>query len=99
MIAVKASLSEMCKGIRGSPSVSAIEVMAMMATFYKKKEKSAELGFFTASLTPMTYPSEMENIIQEIGQKAAPVCFLYFLLLEKQQLNLCFKAQLETISE
>lgn len=66
-------MSELGKGIRGSPSISALEVMALMALFYRKKEKSAELGFFTASLTPMKFPSEMEDIISEIGQKAAPV--------------------------
>ncbi|XP_045201406.2 RNA-binding protein RO60-like [Mercenaria mercenaria] len=73
LIAVKASVSELGKGIRGTPSISALEVMALMATFYKKKEKSPDLGFFTASLTHMNFPKEMENIIAEIGQRAAPV--------------------------
>lgn len=73
LIAVKASVSELGKGIRGCPSITSLEVMALVALFYKKKEKSADLGFFTASLTPMKFANEMEDIISEIDQKAAPV--------------------------
>lgn len=70
---MKATVCELGKGIRGAPSISALEVMALMALFYKKKESTADLGFFTASLTPMKFPCELEDIIQEIGQMAAPV--------------------------
>ncbi|XP_052789326.1 RNA-binding protein RO60-like isoform X2 [Mya arenaria] len=72
LLALKASSSEFQKGIRGTPSISAIEVMALMATILKKKESSVDLGFFTASLTQMKYPAEMENIIQDIGLMAVP---------------------------
>ena len=45
-----------------------------MSAFYKKKEKS-ELGSFTASFAPMKYPGEVDALIQEIGNRAAPVRF------------------------
>lgn len=74
LLAVKATASEFQNGIRGIPSLSALEVMAMMAMLLKKREeKSVELGFFMASLTPMKYPSELDGLIQEIGHMAVPV--------------------------
>ena len=74
LLAVKASASEFQSSIRGIPELSALEVMALSAmVLNKRKEKSVDLGFFMASLTTMKFPSELEDLIQEIGQMAVPV--------------------------
>ena len=73
LIAVKACTSTIGQGIRGMPSVLPLETMALVAAFYKKVEKERELGFFTASFTPMKYHSEVQELIKEIGHNAAPV--------------------------
>ncbi|KAH3799525.1 RNA-binding protein RO60-like isoform X2 [Dreissena polymorpha] len=72
LLAVKTAGSEFQKGIRGTPSISALEVMSLMATILKNKERNVDLGFFTATLSPMKFPSELDNIIEEIYSRAVP---------------------------
>ena len=73
LVAVKACTSAIGQGIRGMPSVTPLETMALMAAFYRRMAKDRELGFFTASFTPMKYQSEVPDLIRDIGRHAAPV--------------------------
>ena len=65
--------------------MSPLEVMALLAAFYKRAEKERELGFFTASFTPMKYSSEVQELIREIGHNAAPVSLYFYCLFKLSQ--------------
>ena len=73
LVAVKACTSAIGQGIRGMPGVTPLETMALMAAFYRRMAKDRELGFFTASFTPMKYQTDVQELIKDIGRHAAPV--------------------------
>lgn len=73
LVAVKAATSAIGQGIRGMPSVTPLETMALMSAFYRRMAKEHEFGFFTASFTPMKYHTDVQDLIKEIGRHAAPV--------------------------
>ncbi|KAK3605257.1 hypothetical protein CHS0354_037658 [Potamilus streckersoni] len=73
LVAVKSSVNSFGQAIRGCPTLTALEIMAVMTAVIGKNEKHREFGFFTASFNLLKYHEDLKDLIQEIGNKAAPI--------------------------